>query len=528
MMQNKYYLSITSFAQSLLLILLSLIYSDSYAQYFNKIFDYNNSIDWGYDIFLNSDSSYFITGETSQNGWGITASHLTNNGNQISNTRVIYNFGTNHYIGTGTLSGRVKRLYNKNYLVPITVEYPSSNASGFARGGGIALLDSLGDTILTRMFTDTANYDEQMNDCIVMPDSGYLVGGYRNSINGPINQEQALLIRTDKQGHLLWTKTYSIKRNEITSLQLLTNGKLLIGAQLKGLVWVGPYFYYRSLPDFILADSANGNILKDTSLYIGYMWGGNIFQDANGGYFHWGKRDTMAWPSPSDYSNFPDYLMHLDDSFHIAWRKDFNWDMSKGHRYIWNVKQTKDNGYVAMGAEEVYLYNFDSTNNELFGWAAKVNQQGNIVWEHNYIIDSSKEAYITDAIEKPWGGYTFTGSTKDGSLPLSRQNDLWLISVDSNGCLIPGCDPLKIKQSPLQGDLGVTVYPNPVTSQLTVKGITKGTTIQLFDITGREVHYAVATQTFEEINISSLIPGTYVLQLTDRDGNRVTKKIVKE
>jgi hypothetical protein len=109
---------------------------------------------------------------------------------------------------------------------------------------------------------------------------------------------------------------------------------------------------------------------------------------------------------------------------------------------------------------------------------------------------------------------------------------LWVTSSDQ--CATPkstlsNCLGMKVPTnvtSPLQGDLGV--YPNPVTKQLTIEGASVGTAVQVNNIIGQTVYRGVIQSSKENINTSQWAPGGYLLHLTDKEGNRVVRKVVKE
>jgi hypothetical protein len=72
------------------------------------------------------------------------------------------------------------------------------------------------------------------------------------------------------------------------------------------------------------------------------------------------------------------------------------------------------------------------------------------------------------------------------------------------------------------------VYPNPVTNQLTIEGIERGTVISISDITGRELFSTTSTQSQELIDMRTFSAGTYMLHLQTPDGYRMNMKLVKE
>lgn len=67
--------------------------------------------------------------------------------------------------------------------------------------------------------------------------------------------------------------------------------------------------------------------------------------------------------------------------------------------------------------------------------------------------------------------------------------------------------------------------PNPVINNLTIQSKEECETINIYDIVGRKVH----SQSFEPtINIAFLSPGTYILELSDKNKKRGIQKIVKQ
>ena len=73
------------------------------------------------------------------------------------------------------------------------------------------------------------------------------------------------------------------------------------------------------------------------------------------------------------------------------------------------------------------------------------------------------------------------------------------------------------------GDNNTVVYPNPASSTLHITGIDRGSSITVYDITGRQV----MTNSFaDEINVSHLRDGLYLLNITTDEGEVVIKKFM--
>jgi hypothetical protein len=79
---------------------------------------------------------------------------------------------------------------------------------------------------------------------------------------------------------------------------------------------------------------------------------------------------------------------------------------------------------------------------------------------------------------------------------------------------------------------GFIVYPNPVKGLLTITvppGLNlKKTYVRIIDFSGRPVKYVTGFNKYQtQVNIASLVPGNYILEISD-NGKRYTKKIIKQ
>ncbi len=506
----------------LLFVLCIAIQTRSHAQYFSKVYDIDSSADWGYDIFRKADSSYIILGGGLKNNWGVLGISVSKDGSQvISKNRVLLNGGS-YYEGN---SGRAKRLTDSTYIMPLIAVWPK--LPNDYRSGGMVLLDKNGDTIFTRLYTDTAHYEELIKDCAVIH-KGYVLGGIKLTAGLSITSGSGLIHRTDTLGNIIWSKFYSNNIREINSIEVLDNGNILAGGDDIQLVWVGQYFYYRHRPHFMLIDSANGNILTDTLYSKGFagqssQGGGNIFKDKNGGYFHWGSLDTLYVGEPVDsYTNFWDYLMHLDENFRQDWITIYPFTLQTGHKYIWLTRQTVDSGYLHIGSN----LRFDSSRNKLvmYGWAAKLDKHGNTVWDNTYAVDSDEQNYLTDGVEMPDGGFAFTGSTKDGSLPSWHRQDVWLLRVDANGCEVPGCTPTRVAKNVFKVRSDFTIYPNPAITAFTAE-TTEAGVMNIYNLQGQQIMSRQVAQGKTYITLPYAAAGVYMVRYTSGSKTEVTRLV---
>ena len=74
-----------------------------------------------------------------------------------------------------------------------------------------------------------------------------------------------------------------------------------------------------------------------------------------------------------------------------------------------------------------------------------------------------------------------------------------------------------------QIDHRVSIYPNPATSTIHIEGLGNGSSIALYDITGRIV---IQRSYSDEVSIEHLCNGLYFINITTADGNVISRKIM--
>ena len=68
----------------------------------------------------------------------------------------------------------------------------------------------------------------------------------------------------------------------------------------------------------------------------------------------------------------------------------------------------------------------------------------------------------------------------------------------------------------------VAVYPNPVSNLLHIEGVNEGQCLAVYDLTGKKVLQTAFTQ---ELSVSGLPAGLYLLSITTTDGHQINRKI---
>lgn len=108
--------------------------------------------------------------------------------------------------------------------------------------------------------------------------------------------------------------------------------------------------------------------------------------------------------------------------------------------------------------------------------------------------------------------------------PLSGTNFYQLKQIDLDGRNTYS----EIRSIQFNNSRSYTVYPNPASDIITVRGLTAGEVIKVFDFSGRLLSSQKASGPSKIVNISHYLPGIYQISVTDINGASNTFKIVKQ
>jgi len=495
----------------------------SFGQGFSRLFDYDSTYEYGWHIFIEPSGNYSIFGEaTKGNGPAfITNMEVAADGNNILSKHGLFIDTSQIY---STESGQAAKLPNGGYLLPVTIQ---SATTPVRSAGGLAKYNASGDTIFVRMYTDTSLYFDNANACALLPNGDYLLGSTHELY--PSTNYPSRIIRTDSNGNIIWARSYQKVPSEATiinTIEPLGPDKILVGAMSHNAV-LFPFGYVpRNYPWFLILDTA-GNILKDTLFGDPYWGAGAIHIDPYGGFYHVGWIDSFPELTANSLVNGPSYIAHLDTNFQIEWITSFGFiDSAIGKRYISVGRQLQNSNFVLVGES------YDDPFGWARGWTAEVSHSGTILWNHNYYLNPHHDNELWDIAERSNGSLILVGESFNDTLPTWRQQkDIWLLSVDSNGCIEGGCDNGLAVHTILQWPTIPRVYPNPTTGDFTLETVAENKGyFYLYTLLGQLVGSYPVKGSKTEIHMASAVaPGIYIGRFAPSDGSgEATVRIVYE
>jgi hypothetical protein len=356
-----------------------------------------------------------------------------------------------------------KKRYGEDYRLDISTRVIQTEEGGFAivgqstlDTGGVddaqAMLvktDENGD-LLWKRYYGGSNYDAGL-DVLQTPDEGYLVLGWTRSFGA--GQRDFYLVKTDAQGNEEWHETYGTSGEDIgSSLLSLSNGNfLLIGGGTNSAVTTSKGYLYEVT-----------------------LTGQEIWHE--------------------EYTSGPEEADHL-----------------------YSAIQLDDGSLVLCGLAD----NHNTGGNA--GWLLKTDASGAPVWQRTYDHSSQTDLFY-NVLSVEYGGFLLSGQAKNSS---TNSQDAWLLKVDSIGCPYPNCT-VGIEEE--EKTVMVDVWPNPVSELLNIEKATTSEALNILvvDVNGREILRFTQNDTKESVDVSGWPSGVYLLKGMDEKGRSFSVKVVKQ
>ncbi len=247
-------------------------------------------------------------------------------------------------------------------------------------------------------------------------------------IMSPIANTNIQLLKTTTDGTLLWEKTFTFPGNRSLATwfeHTLDNGYIITGRTNQDLIWPP------DSNDIILIKTDNdGNIvwskIFDTGKdELGYC----VQQTTDGGYVISGFHDSMPLSlAGTTYA----ILIKTDASGTIQGDKKYELavrDLDTGESFPWIVKQTADGGFILTGttagshAADLYVIRTDQNGN--LSWAKS--------YEHD--VTNFRFSLGLDVIESTSGDFIIAGSL-DKDQSLNEYNYPYILKLNSTGTIL--------------------------------------------------------------------------------------------
>lgn len=494
---------------------------------------YSQSFTAHYDHYSGNDGSdRGVTVTAEEDGLTIVSASLCNN----------YNSGCSWVIKTDLQGNELWKVVFENFPYSISLgwndklvkmESGSYVASGWIFNpdtgyqGFLLNFDSLGSILWQKEYGQNDLF-EVISDFKQLPDGGFLVYLEEGFLNSPFDYHKKI-IKTNPLGKIIWQKdlnNHLFKRETKGNFDVLPNGD----------IWI-TYNYHEnpnSSPDkgswFVLTDSM-GNIKWEKQMTpapfdcverVGHLPNGNLVLSYCVYNFPLGLQIDQA-------------LEVIDTNGNFIWRHEFRsfnaWPFTN------NIKIAANGDIIGCG----YGFNDDQLET---AWLFRISSDGVLLWERKFLLDGhlNDAPSFIDLDELPDGRIAAVSHIVDSTETGLFDGNVWLVVVDSAGCLTPGCEPEQVDvlvdlKSPPQTALSLVrerffnAGPNPASGWLTIDFRTFPRNegwLELFSPDGRLVRRTVIRRGDAEIkwDTADFPPGFYLLRLQSGGQTLQTEKII--
>ncbi len=227
-------------------------------------------------------------------------------------------------------------------------------------------------------------------------------------------------------------------------------------------------------------------------------------------------------------------LTKLDTSGAVVWIKDI-WQ-TDDHNWVCNLNcgfEYPDSTLIVAGTLRSMA---DHDKGILF----KLDKNGDTLWHRFYShypgAALGKDQIFWDVKPTSDGGMVLTGETNSDDYPYAQ---LWLLKLDSMGCLVPGCGSVGVQEYMDLFNGKLLVSPNPASDQVSVAlDLTEGVDVSgpvravLLDASGQIVQEQLVQQNLNQLrttlDVSALPAGTYYLHVRDAKRWLAGSKVIVE
>ena len=490
--------------------------------YFNKRIDHYNNYDKSRNI-IETDSGYVIGAFTvDEDPAYMYEVHLTFTGLTYEGAENLFKeYGydsINIFLGQ---PGSLIRYSEDRYISAGTWRIFLSN---FVDSRGmLACYNSSFDTLWTRLYGekalphDTAFMLDQVKKTT---DNGFIMTGHRNPGSSKFH---IWLLKTDSLGNMQWEtfigdgiKYYS----GYSVVQTQDGGYVIGGYKFKiGVNGTGD-------PLIIKTDSLGneewrinpGNPdVDDNKVMVAMAADGNIIAGTNYGTQSSGDNQWMVVK-----------IMKITPTGEVLW--DYDYGEPGYDKFLLNTIVLDNGNIITNGV--ITLFGDDDPWES--SWILCVDSLGNELWYRQYALLTGKNSFnnLIDVKQTSDNGLIGCGMVKPGLPYDTGTHDIWVMKIDSLGCVEAGCDTtVDVVEYFESKSSGFSIYPNPVREVFTVAFVNETNetgSLQFFNMYGTKVKEIIipAGKLSIRVNSSGWPGGVYLAVLLQANKPAVSLKFV--
>jgi hypothetical protein len=360
---------------------------------------------------------------------------------------------------------------------------------------------------------------------------GYIVAGYSESNDGDVTGNHGEIdywvLRLDADGNLIWQRSLGGSgEDEAYYVQETNDGGFVIvgesestdgdvtGNHGEGDYWVvklnasGYFLWQKSFGGSSVDYPRMVKQTGDGGLVIA-GWTSSVDGDVTGN-----KGDTDYW------------VIKLNEAGVLQWQKCLG---GSDYDFAFGIDPTADNGFIVTG----YTHSSDGDVTGHHGstdyWLVKLDATGNLMWQKALGGSQYDQSYsVQQAADGSYivAGLSFSNDgdvTGNHETAMGTTQDCWIVklSADVTGMETIETNRFEMYPNPSQHYIRIVPEQYSMTGGLLTAFLHGEMSLIVFDVTGRKISLPTSFLNNEiEINISSIMPGTYVVQFINNKSGK--------
>lgn len=489
---------------------------------FYQSLDWEADNTWGTQVLINEDNGYQVLGIGTCAFSACPLLYEINQFGEVENRASLF-FDTE--VGIRPISKGSYLKLDTTHLMALTSDINQTDVLL------CAFDSSLQDTVWCEFFG--GQYDDITNRLVKSNDGNFL-SFYSSKLATSPAESISYLAKRDHQGNVMWSTLIGIEgefNNAFNHLALPNGDHLTFYAACEPGVDCQGWFIGYGL--YVTKVNSVGEQLWTQELRRGdfLRWHGTDPLLLDNGLVALNWIDNVVEVAPFDV-RFQDMLIWMDQEGEIVQEYFFPRDRI---RDIYSMTKAANGDIIGAGSINMADLELGSG-----GYVFRMSPEGELLWERyladvRYPID---QHFFNDVIEAEDGGIVLTGLFRDSFPDGSLNPNVWLVKLDSMGCLEPGCGTFQVMGAVVSTDEvsaasrgELQLYPNPTASFAHLQWpenteLTYPLDIQVYDLTGRPLLSRRFATSPVVVQCADWPPGYYVVQVRDREGRQWVERLV--
>jgi type IX secretion system substrate protein len=351
------------------------------------------------------------------------------------------------------------------------------------------------------------------------------------TLSNNVNDFVIWLMETDLEGNVLWEKTFDggYANANPRDILLLDNGDFLVSYLACESTGICATDDFKTLALTRFDKSGEEVWINDIAFFEDTYIVPPVMEVLDNG----GALVSFYRMNFEEGWHYPPILVWVDSMGNVTNQYDFP---PNTERYVRDLHKTSSGTIIGVGRA-------DMLESGLGGWVFAMSQEGELLWSRdiNDLRYPEKWGEFNAVQESENGGLIITGFIIDTleNIPSSFDQNIWLVKLDSMGCLEPGCGDVQVITASTEAEKPTElkpfkIYPNPVSGQTCFLErnqffpVDMKLSIKIMDNLCR-IHQETQTDTGKIIRLETtqLSKGMYLVVIEDEEGKILqTEKLV--